>query len=203
MSDQNTLAVETRTEFGKGFARRLRAAGKIPAVLYGHGADVQHLALPGHETSLIVRHANAIIDLDIEGQKQLALVKDVQRDPVRQIIEHIDLIAVKRGEKMTIDVPYVTEGESFPGTISTLSATAITVEAEAMNIPEHIVIDITGLEDGDLVFAKDVKLPAGVTLADDPDLLVVGISTPNQSTDAEDAETAEAAAEANAAEAAE
>ncbi|MTE22832.1 50S ribosomal protein L25/general stress protein Ctc [Microbacterium sp. ZXX196] len=187
MSDGNKLTVQVRTEFGKGFARRLRAAGQIPAVLYGHGTEVKHLALPGHQTGLIVRHANAVIDLDLDGESQLALVKDVQRDPVRQIIEHIDLVVVTRGEKMTVDVPYVTEGESFSGTIATLSATAITVEAEAMHIPEHIVVNIDGLEDGQHVYAKDLTLPAGVTLADDPELLVVGISTPSASDDDDEA----------------
>ena len=159
MSDENKLSAEIRTEFGKGFARRLRAAGKIPAVLYGHGADVQHLALPAHQTGLIVRYANAIIDLDIDGKSQLALVKDVQRDPVRSIIEHIDLVAVRRGEKMTVDVPYTTEGEPFPGTYITFGAAAISVEADAMNIPDTIVVDVEGLEDGTNIFAKDLTLP--------------------------------------------
>lgn len=193
MSDENKLSVDIRTEFGKGFARRLRAAGKIPAVLYGHGADVQHLALPGHETGLIVRYANAVINLDIDGKPQLALVKDVQRDPVRSIIEHIDLVAVRRGEKMTVDVPYTTEGEPFAGTYATFSAAAISVEAEAMNIPDQLVIDIEGLEDGTHIYAKDVDLPAGVTLVDDPELHVLSISTPTVSAADEEADEAEAA----------
>src|SRR5690606_21714145 len=132
-----TLAAEIRTEFGKGFARRLRAAGKIPAVVYGHGTEPVHVALPGHETALIVRRANALIELDIDGRNQLVLVKDVQRDPVRQVVEHIDLIVVKRGEKMTVDVPVVVVGEPFSGTIANLDLATLTIEAEATNIPEH------------------------------------------------------------------
>ncbi|MGI6879843.1 50S ribosomal protein L25/general stress protein Ctc [Microbacterium sp. gxy059] len=199
MSDENKLSAEIRTEFGKGFARRLRAAGKTPAVLYGHGTEPQHLALPAHELGLIVRTANAVIDLDIDGAEQRALVKDVQRDPVRQIIEHVDLVVVKRGEKFVVDVPYITEGESFAGTIHTLSATAIRVEAEATSIPDHIVVDIEGREDGQHVYAKDLALPEGVVLADDPELVVVTISTPSASADDEadaaEGEAAEGAAE--------
>ncbi|WP_205529096.1 50S ribosomal protein L25/general stress protein Ctc [Microbacterium halotolerans] len=197
MSDKNTLAASVRTEFGKGYARRLRAAGKIPAVIYGHGNDPTHVALPGHETGLIVRHANAVIDLDVEGKSELVLVKDVQRDPVRSIIEHIDLISIKRGEKMQVDVPFVIEGESFAGTIHTQSASAITVEAEAFHIPETLTVSIDGLEDGTYVYAKDVEMPEGVTLADDPELLLVSISTPRGEED--ELEEGEAAAEGEAA----
>lgn len=198
MSEDITLAASVRTEFGKGFARRLRAAGKIPAVIYGHGQDPVHVALPGHETALIVRRANAVIELDIDGAKELVLVKDVQRDPVRQIIEHIDLIVVKRGEKMTVSVPYVTEGETFSGTILTPVASAITVSAPATSIPENIVINVEGLEDGALVHAKDVVLPEGVELEDDPELLIVSVSTP-RGDEEEEAVDAEAEAEAEAA----
>jgi large subunit ribosomal protein L25 len=116
MSDSNKLVADVRTEFGKGFARRLRAAGKIPAVVYGHGSDVKHVALPAHETGLIVRHANSIIELDIDGATELVFVKDVQREPVRSYIEHIDLVVVKRGEKIEVEVPVITEGETFSGT---------------------------------------------------------------------------------------
>lgn len=198
---ENKLSVDVRTEFGKGFARRLRAAGSIPAVLYGHGADVQHLALPAHQTGLIVRQANAIIDLDIDGKSQLALVKDVQRDPVRSIIEHIDLVAVRRGEKMTVDVPYTTEGEPFPGTYITFGAAAISIEADAMNIPDTIVVNVEGLEDGTNVFAKDLTLPEGVTLIDDPELHVLSVTMPTASDDdADEAADAGGEAESSAAE---
>lgn len=195
MADTITLAASVRTEFGKGFARRLRAAGQIPAVVYGHGNDPVHVALPGHETGLIVRRANALIELDIDGKNELVLVKDIQRDPVRQIIEHIDLVIVKRGEKMQVAVPYLTEGETFPGTIHTLTATSITVEAEATQIPEHIVIDVEGLEEGTLIHAGDITLPKGVELAEDPELLLVSVETPRIEQELEeiDAEAAEAA----------
>ena len=200
MSEETTLAAEIRTEFDKGFARRLRAAGKIPAVVYGHGTEPVHVALPGHETALIVRRANALIELDIDGRNELVLVKDVQRDPVRQVVEHIDLIVVKRGEKMTVDVPVVVVGEPFSGTIANLDLATLTIEAEATNIPEHIEVDVEGLEDGTHITAADVKLPAGTSLATDPETLVVAISVPAVA--AADEEPAEGeAAEAEAGEA--
>lgn len=178
MSEEKVVA-EIRESFGKGYARRLRAAGRIPAVIYGHGTDPQHVSLPGHQVSLLLRRANALLDLDIAGKAELALVKDVQRDPVRQIIEHIDLLVVKRGEKITVDVPVHVEGESFSGTIVNLSATTISIEAEATHIPEHITVNVDGLEDGTQILAKDVELPKGTTLLSDPEMLVVGITTPS------------------------
>lgn len=195
MADDNKLTAELRTEFGKGFARRLRAAGKIPAVIYGHGTDPQHVSLPGHEVSLIIRKANAVLDLDIAGTSQLALVKDVQKDPVRQIIEHLDLVIIKRGEKVTVDVPLHLEGESFSGTIAELESTTLSVEVLATNIPERIVIDVDGKEDGFHLTAGEVELPAGATLAADPETLVVRVSLPAA---AAAEESAEAAAEASA-----
>lgn len=201
MADETTrLSVEIRTEFGKGAARRLRAARKIPAVLYGHGGEPQHLSLPGHETMLLIRKANAVIDLDIAGKHQLALVKDVQRDPVRQIIEHLDLIVVRRGEKVIVAVPVHLEGEPFSGTIATLDAGTLEVEVEATRIPERLVVDIEGAEDGTHVLAKDVELPEGATLVSDPEALVVAISTPAAvdlgETPAEEGEAGAEAAEA-------
>ena len=178
MSDENKVVAETRTSFGKGFARRLRAAGKIPAVIYGHGTDPVHVALPGHQVSLIIRRANALLDLDIDGTSQLALVKDVQKDPVHQIIEHIDLLVVKKGEKVAIDLPVVLTGESFSGTIATLDAATLAVEAEATHIPENVEVSIEGLEEGAHITAADVKLPKGVTLVADPETLVVAVSVP-------------------------
>lgn len=176
MSDDNKLSAELRTEFGKGAARRIRAAGKIPAVLYGHGTEPQHLTLPGHEVALIVRKANAVLDLDILGATQLALVKDVQRDPVRQVIEHIDLIVVRKGERVTVDVPVHLEGESAAGSSVNQDANTISLEVEATHIPENVVISIEGLEEGSQVHAKDVALPAGATLVSDPETLIVGIT---------------------------
>lgn len=175
-ASDNKLTVEVRTQFGKGFARRLRAAGKIPAVIYGHGTEPQHVALPGHETALIIRKANQVLDLQIEGTSQLALVKDVQKDPVHQIIEHLDLVVVRKGEKVTVDVPVHLEGESAPATSVNQDANTISLEVEATHIPENVVVSIEGLEEGTQILAGDVKLPAGATLVTDPEVLIVGIT---------------------------
>jgi large subunit ribosomal protein L25 len=178
MADDNKLVAEVREQFGKGFARRIRAAGRIPAVIYGHGTDPQHVSLPGHEVGLILRKANQVLELDIAGKTQLALVKDVQKDPVRQIIEHLDLVIVRKGEKVTIDVPVHVEGESAAGTIAALDSNTLSLEAEATHIPERIVVNIEGAEDGTQIFAKDLTLPEGSTLISDPDTLVVNVTVP-------------------------
>jgi large subunit ribosomal protein L25 len=193
MSDDNKLEAQVRDQFGKGAARKIRAKGKVPAVIYGHGTDPQHVTLPAHELGLILRKANAVLELDIEGKSELALVKDVQKDPVRQIIEHIDLIIVKKGEKVTIDVPVHVEGESYPGTIIALDATTLTLEAEATHIPERLVVNIEGAEEGTHVLAKDVELPKGSTLVSDPETLVVNITAPAKVDLGEEAEAAETA----------
>ena len=180
-SDDNKLATEIRTSFGKGAARKIRAAGKVPAVLYGHGTEPQHLTLSAHEVFLLVRRSNAIIDLQIEGSSQLALVKDVQRNPVLQgveAIEHLDLVIVRRGEKVVVDVPVHLEGESAAGTISNLELTTISVEVEALHIPDTIHVSIEGLEEGAHVLAGDIELPEGATLLTDPETLIVGIMVP-------------------------
>ncbi len=196
MSDDNKLVAEVRDQFGKGAARKIRAAGKIPAVIYGHGTEPQHVTLPGHEVSLILRKANAVLDLDIAGKSQLALVKDVQKDPVRQIIEHVDLIVVRKGEKVTVDVPVHVEGESFSGTIVALDAATVTIEAEATHIPERIVVNVDGAEEGTHITAADLELPAGATLVSDPETLVVAITLPAKVDLGEAAEGAEGAEEA-------
>ncbi len=188
------VTAELRENFGKGYARRLRAAGKIPAVIYGHGTDPVHVALPGHQMSLLVRRANAVLELDIAGKQQLTLVKDVQKDPVHQIIEHIDLLVVRKGEKVQVDVPVIVHGEPFAGTIANLDATTLTLEVEATNIPEHLEVDVEGLEDGTHIVAGDVKLPSGATLVADPETLVVAVSVP-AATIAAAEESAEADAE--------
>ena len=172
----NHLTTEARTSFGKGAARKIRALNKIPAVLYGHGTDPVHIILPGHETALILRKSNQVLELDIDGKEQLALVKDVQKDPVRQIIEHIDLIVVRKGEKVTIDVPVHLEGEAAPGTTVNQDANTVSLEAEATHIPESVVVSIEGAEDGTQIFAKDLTLPKGSTLITDPDTLIVAVS---------------------------
>ncbi|MBM7411465.1 large subunit ribosomal protein L25 [Clavibacter michiganensis] len=174
----NNLSAELRTQFGKGAARKIRAIGKIPAVIYGHGTDPQHVTLPGHELMLIIRKANQIITLDIAGTPQLVLVKDVQKDPVRQIIEHVDLIVVRRGERVEVEVPIHVEGESYPGTIHNLENTSITVDVEATHIPERFTVSIEGFEEGTQVTAGQVDLPAGANLVTDPETLVVAISVP-------------------------
>jgi len=178
MSEDTKVQAELRTSFGKGFARRLRAAGKIPAVIYGHGTDPVHVALPGHQVSLLVRRANALLELDIEGKEQLALVKDVQKDPVHQVIEHIDLLVVKKGEKVTVEVPLQVTGESFSGTIVTVDVATIKLEVEATHIPEHVEVSVEGLEEGSRITAADVTLPKGAALLDDPELLLIAVSLP-------------------------
>jgi large subunit ribosomal protein L25 len=185
---------EPRENFGKGFARRLRAAGKIPAVIYGHGGAPVHVALPGHQVSLLIRRANALLELELNGTQQLTLVKDVQKDPVHQIIEHIDLLVVKKGEKIQVEVPIVVVGEPAAGTIVNLDAQTVSLEVEATHIPEHIEVDVEGLEDGTHITAADLKLPQGSSLAADADVLIVAISVPASAIAAE-AEIAEADAE--------
>lgn len=200
MADYTKLAAEVRTKFGKGAARKLRAADKIPAVVYGHGTEPMHISLPGHETMLLVRTANAVVDLDIEGAAQLALVKDVQRDPVRQIIEHIDLVVLRRGEKVTVDVPVVIEGESFSGTIHVQDLNTISLLVLATDIPEHVSVNVEGLEDGVQIHAAQLELPEGAELETDPEALVVAIVTPRGTADddAADEASAEAGAESGA-----
>ena len=188
------VVAEVRENFGKGYARRLRAAGKIPAVIYGHGTDPVHVALPGHQVGLLIRRANALLELDIEGKSQLALVKDVQKDPVHQIIEHIDLLVVKKGEKIQVDVPVVVLGEPFAGTIANLENTTVLLEVEATHIPQNIEVDVEGLEDGTHITAADLKLPQGSSLVVDPETLIVAVSVPTSALAAEE-EIAEADAE--------
>jgi len=191
---------ELRENFGKGYARRLRASGKIPAVIYGHGTDPVHVALPGHQVALLIRRANVVLELVVNGTQQLTLVKDVQKDPVHQIIEHIDLLVVKKGEKIQVDVPIVVVGESAPGTIANLDAVSISLEVEATHIPQNIELDIEGLEDGTHITAADLKLPKGAVLVADPETLVVAISVPSSAGDADEIEAADAAVAAGQAE---
>jgi large subunit ribosomal protein L25 len=197
--DSNHLVTELRESFGKGAARKIRATGKIPAVIYGHGTAPQHVTLPGHEVSLILRKSNQVLELDIQGKTQLALVKDVQKDPVRQIIEHIDLVVVRKGEKVTVDVPVHLEGESAPGTSVNLDANTLSVEVEAIHIPENFVVNIEGIEEGAHVLAKHVLLPAGAVLVTDPETLVVGITGEVAQDLGEEPEVEEAAEEGEAA----
>ncbi|KXZ60424.1 large subunit ribosomal protein L25 [Microbacterium sp. AG790] len=201
-TDTKVIA-ELRENFGKGFARRLRAAGKIPAVIYGHGTDPVHVALPGHQVALLVRRANVVLELEIAGAQQLTLVKDVQKDPVQQIIEHIDLLVVKKGEKVQVDVPVVVVGEPFAGTIVNLDNTTVSLEVEATHIPENVEVDVDGLEEGTHITAADLKLPRGAVLVTDRETLIVAISAP-ATAEADEIEAAdEAVAEEQSEEAAE
>ncbi len=188
------LVAEARTEFGKGAARRIRRADKIPAVLYGHGTDPLHVTLPGHQTMLALKHSNTLFSIELEGKAQLAITKDVQRDPVRNVIEHVDLLLVKKGEKVAVDVPVVVSGESAPGTIHLVELQTLAVEAEATHLPESIEVSIEGLEAGAQILAGDVVLPQGTTLTADADLLVVAVTEPQaESTGDESGEAAVAA----------
>lgn len=200
------VAAEMRESFGKGAARKLRVLGKIPAVIYGHGTTPVHVSLPAHHIALILRRANAILELDLNGKTQLALVKDVQKDPVRQIIEHLDLIVIRKGEKVQVDVPVHLEGESFAGTIADFDAKTLLLEVEATHIPQNVVVSIEGLEDGAQIHAKDIELPKGANLVSDPEMLVIYVHTPrgtDEGIEAADAAAAEIAEEEHAVEAGE
>ena len=194
MSD-NKLVAETRTQFGKGAARKIRRDHKIPAVMYGHGAEPVHITLPGHATMMALKVTNALLTIVIDGNEQLALAKDVQRDPIKPVIEHIDLVVVRKGEKVTVDVPVHTEGEAAPETIVTVDAQTIQLEVEATHIPENIVVSVEGLEAGTQIKASELTLPAGATLVVDENTLVINV-TQQISQEALDAEMAEAEAEA-------
>lgn len=194
MSETAQLVATARDTFGKGVARKLRAAGQTPVVVYGHGTDPIHLSVETHPLSLIVRHANAIIELDIEGKKQLVLVKDVQKDPVRQIIEHVDLLIVKKGETVDVEVPVVVVGEPFSGTNALQELATLHVTVPATNIPEHIEVSVEGLEAGTQVLAGDIKLAKDEALVTDAEALVVNIVAPRGSS-SDDEAAGEAAAE--------
>jgi large subunit ribosomal protein L25 len=189
MSEQK-LAAEVRAEFGKGFARRARMAGKIPAVIYGHGAEPIHITLPAKATTLAVRTANALLSLDIDGEAHLALVKDIQRNPIKQIIEHIDLLTVRKGEKVTVDVAVHLSGETAPGTAHNLELTVVSLEAEATHLPTAVEVDIEGRTAGEHIHASDLVLPKGSVLLTDPEALVVNISEAIEAAEEEGEEAA-------------
>ncbi|MCS7479932.1 50S ribosomal protein L25/general stress protein Ctc [Umezawaea endophytica] len=172
------LAAEQRTEFGKGAARRTRRAGKIPAVLYGHGSDPKHLALPALEFARVIREngSNAVLTLAIDSETELALTKTVTTHPLKNYIEHVDLLLVRRGEKVTVDLPIVLVGESAPGTLLTQDITSVSIEADALNIPEQVEFTVSGIQAGTQIHASDLVLPEGVTLITDPDALVVAVN---------------------------
>lgn len=171
------LNAEVRTEFGKGGARRTRRAGKIPAVIYGHGADPRHVSLPAREFTLAIRRggSNVLLTLEIEGTDEFTIPKAIQRDPIKGDFEHVDLLAVRRGEKVTIDVPLVLVGEIAPGGLLAQDANSVTVEAEATHLPTEIEISIEGMQVGTSVTARDLVLAAGTTLVTDPDTLLIAV----------------------------
>jgi large subunit ribosomal protein L25 len=174
---QNQLAVKVRTETCKGASRRARRDGWIPAVLYGHGSDPQHLALPGHDFAAVLRHSgtNAVLTLDIEGKEQLALTKALDIHPIRRSITHADLLVVRRGEKVTVEVNVEVVGEAVPGTLVTQETNTILIEADALSIPQSLSVSVEGAEPGTQFTAGAIVLPAGVNLIADPDSLVVNV----------------------------
>lgn len=177
------IDAETRTEFGKGAARRTRRAGKIPAVLYGHGTDPQHLSLPQLEFARVIRDQgrNAVLSLNIAGKTQLALTRTVVTHPIRPYIEHVDLLVIRRGEKVAVEVQLVVTGEAAPGTLVTQELNTLEVEADVSSIPEQIEVSVEGLEIGSQIHASDVQLPAGTELKADAELLVVNVvATPTE-----------------------
>lgn len=173
------LNAEERTEFGKGAARRIRRADKVPAVLYGHGSEPVHLTLPGHETLLALRQENALLTVRLAGaEDRLALPKQVQRDPIKGFLKHVDLLLVKRGEKVTVEVPIEFVGAPAPGGIVNEERTHLALQAEATNIPARVEVSVEGLEVGAQVTAGEVALPAGAELEDPADTLILSISAP-------------------------
>lgn len=192
---ETTLVAQTRTEFGKGAARRIRRAHQIPAVMYGHGTEPVHITLPGHETMLALKAANALLSIEVDGTTQLALVKDIQRDAIKPIIEHVDLVVVRRGERVTVDVQIHTTGEAAIETVVTVENQTVELEVEATHIPESLEVSVEGLRAGTQIHASDLVLPEGAVLVTDPEILVVNV-TGAISEEALEAELAEAEAEA-------
>ena len=176
-SDPNRLVAVVRTEFGKGAARRTRRDGQVPVVLYGHATDPQHLALDAHAFAAILREngTNAVLTLDIAGKEQTALTKSVVVHPIRRYIEHADLLVIRKGEKVTVDVPVVVTGEAAAGTLVSQDANTVAVEADAMSIPEQIDVSVEGAEIGTQVLANQLQLPAGATLQVDEETLIVNV----------------------------
>jgi large subunit ribosomal protein L25 len=189
------IAAEPREEFGKGAARRARRAGRVPAVLYGHGTDTRHLTLPGHDVMLALKTPNVLIRLDgLKNGSELALPKAIQRDPVKGFIEHVDLVLVRRGEKVIVDVPIVVTGDIVSGGRLDQQLVQITIEAEATHIPQSIEVDVEGMDVGDVLHASDLKLPQGTTLQVEPDTLVLHVVAP-QAAEEPEAGEAEGASE--------
>jgi large subunit ribosomal protein L25 len=195
-SAESNITAEPRTEFGKGAARRIRRAAKVPAVLYGHGGDPVHITLPGHDTMLALKHggANALLTISIDGKEQLALPKQIQRDPIKGFLEHIDLIIVRKGEKVTVEIPVHLVGEADPEALVVTETSTISVEAEATHIPEFVEVSIEGAKVGDQIFAKDLTVPSGSKVLMDDDALIINVTHAPTAAEVEE-ELAEAEAE--------
>ena len=196
-----TITATPRTEFGKGAARKIRRNAQVPAVLYGHGSPTRHLTLPGHELMIALRTPNVLIRLQGEGVNELALPKGVQRDPIKGFLEHIDLLLVKGGEKVTVEVPVVVVGDVISGGLIDHQMVAVPVEAEATHIPQTLEVNVDGFDIGATVHASDLRLPEGVSLAADPGALVLhvisaGAAAPGEGEEAAEEGAADAAAEA-------
>ena len=176
-ANTNDLSVQVRTRTGKGASRQARREGKLPAVLYGHGSEPQHLELDAREFAAVLRHSgtNAVLSMQIDGKEQLALPKAITVHPVKRNLQHVDLLVIKRGEKVTVEVAVHLEGEAASGTLVTQDATTIEIEAEALSIPESLTVSIEGVEEGTQILAGEVPLPGGVTLISDPEMLVANI----------------------------
>ena len=199
----NKLDVEVRTRTGKGASRQARRDGKVPAVLYGHGTEPQHLNLNAHDFAAVLRHSgtNAVLSLQLGGKEELALPKAITVHPVKRTLQHIDLIIVKRGEKVTVEVPVHLEGEADSGTLVTQDATTVEIEAEALSIPEGLTVSIEGAVEGTQILAGDISLPSGITLVSDPEMLVVNIvAAPSAEEMSEEGSGEEGEAEAEAGE---
>jgi large subunit ribosomal protein L25 len=198
------ISAEDRTEFGKGFARRARAVNKIPGVVYGHGESVRHVLLPGHDLMIALRTPNVLLNLEFgDGKTQLALPKDVQKDPVKRTLEHVDLLLVRSGEKVTVDIPITVTGEVVTGAVLDHSLNNLTVTAEATHIPTGIEVDVDRKEEGFQLFARDLELPAGSELVTDGDQLVLQVVVTRAEVSEEAAEGEGEAAEGETAEGAE
>lgn len=194
MPSEVKIAAESRTEFGKGASRRTRRAGLVPAVLYGHGTDPVHVTLPGHDLMLALKTANALLSIELDGTSQLVLPKQVQRDPIKGFIEHADLLIVRRGEKVTVDVAIVLVGDAAPDTLVSMENPSVPLEVEATHIPSSVEVSIQGLPAGSQIHARDLVLPEGAALSVDEDLMIINISA-QQSEEALEAELADAEAD--------
>ena len=186
------LNVELREEFGKGAARRLRVEKRVPAVLYGHGEAPLHLSLPGHETALIARNPNALLELELgNGDKHLALIKEIQRHPLKRSLSHLDLITVRKGERVEVEIPVILTGEPVAPSAAFVDLQTLTLSVDALNVPEEVEVNVEGAEDGYQLFAGDVVLPGDAQLVTDAEILVVSVALPRVEEEPEESEESE------------